>query len=121
MTCSHYKNCKRYKYLLKRNKCPVACYPNSTKTSSVVMESDDIEKNPGPSQVNKAPSCVKCELVIRSNAKRCICISCSSLTQQKCGNFPRINKIHPISILTKPLLVLNVNWLFDQTQKDASA
>ena len=92
MIRNHHNNWKGHKYLVKLNKCPVAYYPNLTTTFNVILESNDTEKNLWPTQVNNAPSSDKSEKVIRSNAKRCICISCSSLTYPKCANISQITK-----------------------------
>ena len=64
MIQSHYNNCKWHKHLLKRNNCPTAYYPNSTTMFNVILELNDIEKNPGPTHIIKAPSFDKSQKVI---------------------------------------------------------
>lgn len=80
------KSCKRMS--IKRSKCPISYYENSTATFNIIL-SGDIERNPGPG--THAPKCKECFKTVKSNQKRMICDKCLSVSHVKCLNKEHLN------------------------------
>ena len=68
-------------YRVKRAHSRTSYYSNSTATFNVILQSNDIETNPGPS-----PKCSICEKTVRINQKRLLCEHCREVTHAKCVN-----------------------------------
>ena len=73
-------------------------YNNTTATFNLLLESGDIEKNPGPqnncNKHQKALRCIECEKPVARNHKRCQCTICFDMVHAKCTRILNVKSIN---------------------------